>query len=251
MNEFYVGYLPKVPEGIARVMRITIVSLLALAAAGAILFASVQRTFAPSAFEFGKLRDFEGVMETQPYPSLLVARPVASVTGQTFSRYLLVAVGKHGADSQVAGFDGQNVKLRGTLIYRDGQTMVEIVGGSISALGKAGEPRETAIELGTFELTGKVVDSKCYMGVMNPGSGKVHRDCATRCLSGGIPPSFITNNLNGASATLLLADHFRHPLAKEAFVQQADRPLRIRGTVLKSGETYYLETSSEEITRLP
>jgi hypothetical protein len=27
-------------------------------------------------------------------------------------------------------------------------------------------------------LTGEIVDSKCYLGVMNPGQGKVHRDCA-------------------------------------------------------------------------
>ena len=45
-------------------------------------------------------------------------------------------------------------------------------------------------DLDTFTLIGEIVDSKRYLGVMNPGNGKVHRDCAVRCLSGGIPPIF-------------------------------------------------------------
>jgi hypothetical protein len=251
MNEFYVGYLPKAPAGIARLIRITVVLLLVLAAAGAILFASVQRTFAPSAFEFGKPRDFEGVIETQPYPALLVARPGGNGTERSFSRYLLVAVGKHGADSQVTGFDGKNVKLRGALIYRDGQTMVEVIAGTISPLNESRETPQPATELGTYELTGEIVDSKCYLGVMNPGSGKVHRDCAARCLSGGIPPAFATNDLNGAPAILLLTDQSRHPLAKEAFLDRIGQPVRIRGKVLRSGDTNYFETTGESITTLP
>ena len=36
--------------------------------------------------------------------------------------------------------------------------------------------------LGPVELTGEIADSKCWLGVMNPGEGTVHRDCARRCL---------------------------------------------------------------------
>ena len=35
-----------------------------------------QMPFANSAFEYGKVRSFEGVVVTQPFPTLLVARPV-------------------------------------------------------------------------------------------------------------------------------------------------------------------------------
>jgi hypothetical protein len=248
MNEFYVGYLPKVPAGIARLIRITIVSLLVATAAAAILFAMVQRTFAPSAFEFGMRRDFAGIIETSPYPSLLVARPGESGGPQAYSRYLLVAEGKHGADSQVAGLERKGVKLRGTLVYRDGQTMVEVVNGSISTVGGTLSAQPPTNQLETLELTGEIVDSKCYFGVMNPGSGKVHRDCAALCLSGGIPPSFVTEDLHGARATLLLTDSSGHALVKEAFFKIIGQPVRVRGKLERSGDTIYLATSSEEIS---
>ena len=48
MNQFYVGYLPKAPVGIARRIRALVMLLFIVAAIAAIVFAGVQRTFAPS-----------------------------------------------------------------------------------------------------------------------------------------------------------------------------------------------------------
>ena len=95
------------------------------------------------------------------------------------------------------------------------------------------------------------MDSKCYLGVMNPGSGKVHRDCAVRCISGGIPPIFVTNNFNGSPAILLLTDLHQKPLPKESFLKLVPQPVRIRGKVIKTGETLYLKTEPSAISPLP
>jgi hypothetical protein len=249
VNEFYVGYLPKAPSGIARRIRGVVVLLLAFAAAFAVVFAKVQRTYAPSAFEFGKVRNFEGVIEKSPYPSLAVSRPGATEAGP--SLYLLVATGKHGADSQVAAYIGKTVRLRGTLIYRSNQTMIELVSDSISVLGVARQPSSLAKDLGISELTGEIVDSKCYLGVMNPGNGKVHRDCAVRCLSGGIPPIFASNDFNGIPAIFLLTGPNRKPLPKETFLVWVARPVRIRGRIMQSGDTMSLETEPSAISPLP
>ncbi len=248
MNEFYVGYLPKAPSGIARRIRTFVVFLLVFAAIAAIVFTRVQRTFAPSVFEYGKLGTFEGTIETSPYPILIVARPGSAEPGA--SRYLLVAEGKHGADSQVAAFTGKNVQLRGTKIYRDNQTMLEVASGSISVVAGSKQP-QTTTELGAFELTGEIVDSKCYLGVMNPGSGKVHRDCAVRCISGGIPPVFATNDFNGSPAILLLTDLHQKPLPKETFLKLVAQPVRIHGSIVKTGEALYLKTGPSAISPLP
>lgn len=249
MNEFYVGYLPKAPVEIARRIQALVVLLFILAAIAAVVFARVQHTFAPSVFEYGKVSTFEGTIEATPYPILIVAEPGS--TEPKASRYLLVAVGKHGADSQVAAFAGKTVQLRGTKIYRDNQTMIEVVTGSISVMGDSKQSRPATKELGSFELTGEIVDSKCYLGVMNPGSGKVHRDCAVRCLSGGIPPAFATNDFNGRPAILLLTDHSKAPLPKEAFLGRVAQPVRIRGGVIQTGDTLFLETEPSAISRLP
>ena len=62
MSEFYVGYLPKAPAGIARRIKTLIAIVLILGAIAAITFARVQKTFAPSTFEYGIERTFEGLM---------------------------------------------------------------------------------------------------------------------------------------------------------------------------------------------
>jgi len=214
-----------------------------------VVFARVQRTFAPSIFEYGKVSTFEGTIETNPYPILIVAGPGSAELKAL--RYLLVAEGKHGGDSQVAAFTGKNVQLRGTKIYRDNQTMIEIMTGSISVIGDSKQPWPASKELGDFELTGEIVDSKCYLGVMNPGNSKVHRDCAARCLSGGIPPVFATNDFNGRPAILILTNHSRAPLPKEAFLGRVAQPVRISGKVIQTGDTLFLETQPSAISPLP
>jgi len=77
-----------------------------------------------------------------------------------------------------------------------------------------GNPITKSMDLAAVELTGEIVDSKCYLGVMNPGNGKVHRDCAVRCISGGIPPAFLVRDADGRSKILLLtnwnSEHLNH-----------------------------------------
>jgi hypothetical protein len=64
----------------------------------------------------------------------------------------------------VAGLDGKHVRLHGQLIYRGA-----LHGGSHDAITG---PMPLAVaeniqDLGTITLTGEIVDSKCYLGVMN------------------------------------------------------------------------------------
>ena len=134
MNDFYVGYLPKAPTALAGFVRRVIVVLGLLVVTAALMLVVGQMPFANSAFEYGKLRSFEGVVVAQPFPTLLVARPGEIGQQDKYSRYLLVAPGKHGADDLVAGFDGKQVRLQGQLIYREGGTMVEIAPSSIAVI---------------------------------------------------------------------------------------------------------------------
>jgi len=248
MNEFYVGYLPKAPAGISRRIRAVVIALMAIAAVGAITFASVQRTFAPAMFEYGKQRSFEGIIERKPFPTQLVRRPGSPDSGS--SHYLLVGEGKHGADDEVSEFEGKSVRLRGTLIYRGNQTMIEVVRGSIAVEGAAEALPPAERMLGVFELNGEIVDGKCYLGVMNPGSGKVHRDCAARCLSGGVPILFATNNFRGEPAVLQLTDSNHKPLAKATVLDRVGQPVRLKGTVVENGDTLIFEIDSSGISEL-
>jgi hypothetical protein len=247
MNDFYIGYLPKAPAGLAHFLRRAIGGLGVLAISIALVLAIKQMRFANSVFEYGKLRGLDGTIATAPYPSLLVERP--GMTGQQskYSRYLLVAPGKHGADDLVAGFDGKKVRVQGQLIYREGETMVEITPGSITLLDTVPAHQESTRDLGAVTVTGEIVDSKCYLGVMNPGQGKVHRDCAARCLSGGVPPIFITSS---GVDQFLLVDPEGHALGHDALREFVAEPITIHGELLQRGESRLLMINANALTHM-
>ncbi len=248
MNDFYVGYLPKAPTAVARFVRKVIIVLGLFAVTAALVLVVGQMPFASSAFEYGKLRSFEGVVVAQPFPTLLDARPGEIGRQDKYSRYLLVAPGKHGADDLVATFDGKQVRLQGQLIYREGGTMVEIAPGSIAVIDTAPAVQSTTRDLGIVTVTGQIVDSKCYLGVMNPGQGKVHRDCAARCLSGGIPPIFITTD--GHEQFLLVGLDGR-ALGRDALREFIAEPLQIQGELLETGSTQLLKVDPSALRHTP
>lgn len=241
---FYVGYLPKAPPGVRRFVVRGIVSIGLLATTLALVLTIGQMPFAKSYFEFGTLRTLEGTLATEPYPSLFVRRPGKAEPNQEYSQYLIVAPGKHGADDLVRRFTGKNVQLRGQFIYRDGQTMVEIEPGSIRPAGTFGSIRVATQDVGPVTLYGEIVDSKCYLGVMNPGSGKVHRDCASRCLSGGIPPLFV--DLSSGKQFLLVSKDDGAVLygAIKEFIAE---PLSVRGELLQRGDEQLLRIDPRQL----
>ncbi|MEM7394112.1 MAG: hypothetical protein AAF492_17370, partial [Verrucomicrobiota bacterium] len=207
--------------------------------------------FGPGHFEFGNARDFEGIIMAKPFPTLMLARP-GEVTGpfkERVSRYLLVAPGKFGADSLIEDLDGYRVKLSGTLIYRDDQTMIEVIPESIKPTGEGGAHPGSIDGFGTFTLRGEIVDSKCYLGVMKPGNLKPHRACAVRCISGGIPPVFLIRDTEGSAVYLLLTGPDGEAINEEILDYVAD-PLEVTGELEKHGEWYVLKADPETFQRL-
>ncbi len=247
MTDFYVGYLPKAPVTIARFVRKAVAALGLLAVALALVFVLAQMPFANSAFEYGKLRKFEGTIVAQPYPTLLVARPGDATQEHKYSEYLLVAPGKHGADDLVAGLNGKHVRMQGQLIYRARGTMVEVVPGSIAVTESVPIVEDATRDLGPVTVTGEIVDSKCYLGVMNPGQGKVHRDCAARCLSGGTPPIFVTTEGN----QLLLVGPDGRALTQDTLRDFVAETITVRGDLLQRGEARFLKVDLRKLRHIP
>jgi len=77
-------------------------------------------------------------------------------------------------------------------------------------------------------LNGEIVDSKCFLGVMNPGERTVHRDCAIRCLSGGIPPMLAYITDDGRRELAVLVDA-QGRLLHDALQHAVGRPMAARG----------------------
>lgn len=256
-EDFYIGWQDQPPPGVRRALFGAARALLVLAALVALLLAWGQGPIRGGVFEYGVEREFEGLLSERPAPSLRVERPgrLAALGAQTVpivSRWLLVAPGKHGAQELIAGLDGRRVRARGTLVYRDDETMLELSGRPqldepARTDDSGGEPAgaHAPIPLGRVTLSGEIVDSKCYFGVMVPGEGRSHRACAIRCLSGGIPPVFRVRTDDGGELCLLLVGRDGRALNAE-ILQRVAEPLRITGEVERLDDLRVLRAEPAE-----
>jgi hypothetical protein len=247
-DEFYVGYEPQMPAGLVPRIRWTAWGLIALALFLSTALLLAQGRFSAGIFEFGTVHAFEGRVVEFPYPALEVMSRTAGAASNT--TYWLVGQGKHGAANLVRGRDGQRVRLSGSLIARDGDAMVEVRPDSIVTI----EPERAAAEqplrsLGPIVVQGEIVDSKCHLGVMKPGEGATHRDCAVRCLLGSIPPMFVPHDRELGTSRLSLVGADGRAFAG-ALDEWAGRPVSIRGELFERGTQRFLAASPVNIRTL-
>ncbi len=251
-DEFYIGWEAKAAPGISRTVRKAIIGLCVLATLAAVALAVSQRMIGASAFEWGTHKVFTGILLARPYPHLLVPRPGNAGGQPGFSTYYLIAPWKFGLDPEaVAPFDGKPVTLQGTLIYRGNQTMIEVVNNSIqttNAFPASFAGRDT-VALGRQTLVGEIVDSKCFLGVMNPGQLAPHRACAIRCISGGCPPVLLVRQKNGPPICLLLVSAAGKPVNKDVLDLVAE-PVEITGEVERQGDLLILRADPGTYRRL-
>ncbi len=252
-DDFYIGWETQASPRHRKLMRAVALVLFVLGITSALALALPQKLIGSSVFEWGTVKTFSGVLKVQPYPHLLVLRPGAVSTQPSFSTYYLVAPFKFGLDREkLASLDGKSVSLQGTLIYRGDQTMVEAVPDSI----RADEQPATAIvgpesiPLGRQTLLGEIVDSKCFLGVMNPGQLLPHRACAIRCISGGIPPILLVRSTKGAALHLLLVGADGRPVNQQVLDLVAE-PVQITGEVVRQGGLLILRADPKDILRTP
>ncbi|MFZ0827640.1 MAG: hypothetical protein WAO02_09485 [Verrucomicrobiia bacterium] len=253
MNDgFYIGWEAKAAPGIGRTLRKIVLALLLLALLAPMLLAVSQRMIGASVFEWGTIKTFSGILQVQPYPRLLVPRPGNAGGLPGYSAYYLVAPWKFGLNREaIAVFDGKSITLKGTLIYRGSQTMIEALPDSIKLAGqqRPSMPGTETVELGRQTLVGEIVDSKCFLGVMNPGQLTPHRACAIRCISGGVPPVLLVRQKDGPAIYLLLVSADGRPVNRQVLDLVAE-PLEITGEVERQGELLILRADPATYCRL-
>jgi hypothetical protein len=210
-NEFYIGWMPKSPGTFSKFIRKYLILLVTFVIFISIILAVSQKKFGTGIFEFGKLTQVKGIYFSQPVPSLKVVNGKDIWGNFSYITIPLVGFGKHGADGIIADLekeksvtlDRKEITLNGTLLYNDGKTILQIDRNDnpLISVGQEASPDllPQLKELGIQKIKGEIVDPKCYFGVMKPGEGKAHRDCAIRCILGGIPPVFHVKNNKGES----------------------------------------------------
>jgi hypothetical protein len=253
-DDFYIGWQSQAPKSIRSHVRKTVLFLLLIVPVLSVVLVLAQRTIGKAVFEWGTIKTFSGVLRTQPYPHLLVARP--GEASSAFSAYYLVAPFKVGLKPEaLAAFDGKQVSLKGTLIYRGNQTMIEARPGSLQPAPEAAQLKALIAayhreSLGRQTLVGEIVDSKCYLGVMNPGQLTPHRACAVRCISGGIPPVLLVRPKTGPPLYFLLVSSDGRAVNKRVLDMVAE-PVQITGDVERQGELLMLRADPQTFHRVP
>ena len=133
---------------------------------------------------------------------------------------------------EICGEADNAVTLRGSRIEREGQALIEV---SAILSSRSAQPREASpVSLGRFTLTGEIVDSKCYFGVMNPAEGIAHRACAIQCLRGGVPAVFVARDRSGATSHLLITDLNGRPIGP-VLLRWVGLPIEATGEVVRQG----------------
>lgn len=230
VDEFYIGYEAVMPPRMGmRLRRVCAVAgMLALAAASLVLTA--HRRLDAARFDYGRPMPVSGRLARTPYPSL-------DVNGR---RLWLVGPGKAGAGALVADTPDGRVSMQGALVARGRHAMLEVVPASLAPAPGEAAARSASEDPGReVTLRGEIVDSKCFLGVMNPGERTVHRDCARLCLRGGIPPMLLVRGAQGEEALVLLVSDTGAPIG-EQLADIAGQPVEVRGLLARDGETLVL-----------
>jgi len=188
-DDFFVGYLPTTAS-LSRWLRRWSFATLIAAFAMAVAIASRQRDPGDGAWDTEHVVTLNGTIMERPYPMLAL-----SGDGPNQDVVLLVSTGKFGASNRVRGLHGKQAQVRGYRLQRGNRTLLELSDADdvIKTIGEGSTP--SAIQpLNSIELSGEIVDPKCFAGAMKPGIGKTHKACAALCLRGGIPPMFLTEH---------------------------------------------------------
>ena len=136
---------------------------------------------------------YDGVLVARPYPVVLVPATGHEAGARGAVGFRRVRPARRPALLRsTAGRDRHRLSA-----LRDGLVVLPAICAPRRAPGRR-TPRSSADRAGARRrtLTGEIVDSKCYLGAMNPGAGGAA--CAGLCLIGGIP-AFVTRDRAGAS----------------------------------------------------
>lgn len=241
-SEFFVGYL-EAPTGISKLYKIIIPVLLLMAISFSIWVSTSQTSAGEGVWDLSGEVEVNGYLTVDPYP-------VIHIAGELPQSVILVEQTKMGAGESARPFANQWVSVSGFAITRGDWTMLQLLPSStFTVQTDAGNVPIESIDIGEVKLTGEIIDSKCFLGVMKPGAGKAHRACAAMCLRGGIPPLLVVQNAQGEKYGFMLMNED----GGSASIELADQvavPVTLSGRMEQRGDMMYIRYSEGGVSRL-
>lgn len=246
-DDFFVGY-GKTPRSLGRFLFLITLVLLAGISLFAFVVAMKQENPGTGIWDLSSVSASEGVLRFDPYPVLYEDQ-----SDGTVKPILLVSSGKIGTSERLAAVEGRRIRAKGAVIARAGTNMLELVDGetAIEDLGAA-QPEIRTIKTNSraTSLVGEIIDSKCMLGVMKPGVGKVHKACATLCVFGGIPPMFMVRNEDGGLFSLYLLTDAEGNQIKDDILEYVADPISVAGDLVEGQGITQFRIDPSTIKRL-
>lgn len=244
-KEFYIGWQARMATDLARRLRAAVIPAAVMIPLIIALIVWFQNPVDRGSYEFGVVKSFEGVIYETPIPRLRLDAGNGKMVD-----HILVGAGKFGVKTLIAGAHGHRVKFDGSLIVREPFRMIEMNRPETFTIvdqSAAPAPDDDVSSLGKGKFTGELVDTKCWSGVMRPATGKVHRACAIRCLSGGVPPGLLVRDGSGDGVVLMLAGPQGEALNYD--IQLAGTFIEVSGMLELHGVTPVLRVDSIQSVR--
>ena len=145
--------------------------------------------------------------------------------------------------------NGRSVKVNGTLNYGDNKVLIELTQKEKSIAEVSDQKMEGKLQsLGTMQIEGEILDPKCWFGVMKPGEGKVHKSCAIRCISGGIPPVVRMKGTEGNTYYVLLGPNGE--AINQDILSYVGEEISAQGEVYETHGWKYIQTDPKAISLL-
>lgn len=259
-EEFYIGYQPKAGREYKKFIRLVIFALMVVSYFAVSFLVSNQRGFSNGKYDINQFTELEGTLMLEPFAAIKTFYGKDIYGNPIVKTIPLVNYGKFGADPILQNIEQQHktdlpnlwVKIRGKLIFNHGVVLMELSEKekSILTVSPISKEQQKSIaapiiaDMDSVTLTGQIIDPKCYFGVMKPGEGKPHSDCAIRCIAGGIQPLLMIKNQNGEETYFILRDEHLDPV-NEKVIPYVGIPVTITGQLTKADDWFVLKINPE------
>lgn len=248
-KEFFIGWSENsAPQSISWIRKhILLIGILLVILVG--ICALFQSMIGKGFFDFGNIQNFEGVFVKSPVPMLVSKDGI-----EGYKVLYLVNEFKYGIDKEQAdSFHLKHVQINGTFIHDQKQGMIEISKDGIELSQEKNFDSHDIPSFsaqGTIEVTGEIMDSKCWLGVMNPGSRKTHRACAILCIKGGIPPIVVGTETGQSNYDYYLLVGPDGAPVNNFIINYVGFPIKISGELEVAGDLKIIKMDPDSLDRV-